>query len=76
MRLFSDNREANRPMFSQPTGYGGQQYGTYVSADKSQLIDGHINDYETGWSGSASEVYDRYVAAGKDPSSLVARYHR
>ena len=54
MRLFSDNR----------------------NADKSQLIDGHINDYETGWSGSASEVYDRYVAAGKDPSSLVARYHR
>lgn len=64
------------PAGSQVSGYGGSPYGSRAAADKSCLMGGTVTDFATGYVGTPAQIYDRYLAEGRDPTDLVRRYRK
>lgn len=74
---FGGYGEPVMPAASQATGYGGQRFSSVSEADKSRLQDyGVVKDPDTGYVGKPAQIYDRYIAEGRDPRELVRRYHK
>ena len=69
-------REPILPGHTQARGYGDEFYDSQGAADKSRLIDGVVTDPHTGYVGTPGEIYDRYVAEGRDPSPLLRLFRR
>lgn len=57
------------PMFSQPTGYGGRQYGSLDEARKSFLPEGGLTTFN-GITGPPREIYDYGKAMGWSRDTL------
>lgn len=64
------------PSCTQVRGYGGSVHGSRAAADKSCLMDDVVTDVATGFVGTPAQIYDRYVAQGRDPTDLVRRYRK
>lgn len=65
------------PAASQATGYGGQRFSSRAAADKSCLQDyGVVTDPDTGHVGTPAQIYDKYIAEGRDPRRLIQRYRK
>ena len=65
------------PTASQATGYGGQRFSSRSEADKSCLQDyGVVTDPDTGYVGTPAQIYDKYLAEGRNPERLVQRYRK
>ncbi len=65
------------PSGTTATGYGGQPYGSVDAAAKSNLRPlGTVTDRNTGYVGTPQQIYDRYVADGRDPGPLFQQFGR
>ncbi len=74
--LFGGYGEPTRTAGGLFSGYGDQPFEQHSDAEKSGLIRGIVKDPDTGYVGTPAEIYDKYLAEGRNPARLVKRFHK